>query len=200
MRGKSGRIFLSWMTLGVGLFEVVDVEFCVVFEGGKGLVAEEFFDVVEVGIGADHFGGAGAAEGVRGDVDIELGLFGVTMQPVADSVGGEWVSVVIEEDFGSLCVLTHGEEGTCAFDVVDEMAEGCFTNGYHAFFVAFAGDFAGGVVEIDVLELEFFELTNADSGRIQEFQDSAVSDACRCGGINGFDDLPDLGMGEDGGG
>lgn len=48
-------IFLPWMTAGVSLFEVVNMEPGVVFEGGKGFVAEEFFDVVEVGFGTDHF-------------------------------------------------------------------------------------------------------------------------------------------------
>ena len=54
----------------MGLFEVVDVELGVVLEGAEGLVAQEFFDVVEVGVGADHFGRAGSAEGVGGDVDV----------------------------------------------------------------------------------------------------------------------------------
>jgi hypothetical protein len=49
----------------VGGLEVGDGELGVVAEGVEGLVAEELFDVVEVGAGADELGGAGAAEGVR---------------------------------------------------------------------------------------------------------------------------------------
>jgi hypothetical protein len=40
-------------------------------------VAEHFFDVVEVGACADHFGGAASAEGVEGDAGLEVCVFGV---------------------------------------------------------------------------------------------------------------------------
>ena len=62
-------------------------------------MAQEFFDVVEVGIGPDHFAGAGPAEGVRGDVDIEPSLLGIGMKPTSDSVVRQWISMMIKEDF-----------------------------------------------------------------------------------------------------
>lgn len=35
-------------------------------EGVQALVSEQFLDVVQVGVGAYHLGGAGASEGVGG--------------------------------------------------------------------------------------------------------------------------------------
>ena len=48
-------------------------------EGFEGLVSEQVLDVVHVGAGADELGRAGAAEGVRGDVDLDAGKRGADM-------------------------------------------------------------------------------------------------------------------------
>ncbi len=51
------------------LLEVADCEFGVVFESFERVVVEKFLDVVHAGAAAQKFGGATAAEGVRGHVD-----------------------------------------------------------------------------------------------------------------------------------
>lgn len=85
------------MALGVRLFQVGDGEFRVVADGVEGLVAEQFLDVVEVGPGPDQLGGAGPAEGVRGDVDIKPGPVRVAGQAPGDDVVFQPPPVVIEE-------------------------------------------------------------------------------------------------------
>lgn len=88
----------SWVALMVGFLEVYNGEFGVVFEGVEGFVAEHFFDVVEVGACADHFGGAASAEGVEGDAGLEVCVFGVVVEDSAQCVVGHFLSCVVEEE------------------------------------------------------------------------------------------------------
>ena len=57
-----------------------------VFEGFEGFVAEEVLDMVHVGAGAEEFGGAGAAEGVWGDVYADADGIGVFADEPAEDV------------------------------------------------------------------------------------------------------------------
>jgi hypothetical protein len=70
-----GLLFISLprMAALVLLLEVADRKFGVVLEGFEGVVAEQFLDVVHAGAPTQEFGGATAAEGVRGHVDGRVG-------------------------------------------------------------------------------------------------------------------------------
>ena len=73
------------MVLGEGLAEVGDVELGVVLEDLKRFVSKQFLDVVDVGVGFDHLGGAAATEGVGRDLELEAGHGGVATDDDTDA-------------------------------------------------------------------------------------------------------------------
>jgi len=58
----------------MGLFQVGDGQLRVVLDGIERLVAEELFDVVHAGAGAEHLCGPRPPERMGGDVDVDPGL------------------------------------------------------------------------------------------------------------------------------
>ena len=157
----------------VGFLEVYNGEFGVVFEGVEGFVAEHFFDVVEVGACADHFGGAASAEGVEGDAGLEVCVFGVVVEDSAQCVVGHFLSCVVEEEGLLLGVVF--ECGSDGCQVGGEESCGGVADGDDPLFVSFTGDQDGLVFEVKIGELDAEDFAGSDSAGVEEFEEGPIS-------------------------
>src|SRR5438093_8806302 len=69
----------------------------------------------------------------------------------------------------------------------------------HAFFVAFAAHKQGTFAEVEVAEIQAYDLAEADSGRVHELEDGAVAEALRGLLVGGLDERREMVFREDGG-
>lgn len=187
----------------MGLDEVFLVEVGVDLGGGDVGVAEEFLDDAEVGPAFEEVGGEGVAEEVRIDFVGEAGARGAVFDDLAHAVGGEGAAANGEEDVGG-GFARFDEFGALVVEISLDGVEGAQADGDEAGFVALSGDAEDFVVEVEVFEARVAEFGEAESGRVEKFEDGEVAATEGLRRIDGGEEVGEMvggeGFGEFGGG
>ena len=176
----------------VSLAQVGDVEFGVVVQRLKGLVPQELFDVVEVGIALDHLGCTGAPERVRRDGDRQIKIIGILMDSSTHAALGQRLACCVDEDGVGLRTLQHVRSHTP--DVGGQPFQGGLADGDEAFPPAFADDTGDTVFKVKVGQGQAFQFADPDTGRVKQLDGRPVHDTGWRAGVDLAHELPDLGM------
>ena len=191
---------------GAGVGSVIDLlhagggDVGVDLGGAEVGVAEELLDAAEVGAVVEEVGGEAVPEFVRADLEADGGVAQVFLQEVADGTHGDAAAELAEEE--GAVVDTGGDA------IMLDGAEGGAAHGTEAVLAAFAGDAEAFFEVVDVADVEFDELVEAEAGAVEELEDGGVALGSPDGGALGAvgfegegegEQLVDLAEGEDDG-
>ena len=167
--------------------QVLAVEVGVDFGREDALVSEHLLHLPDRSPSFEQMGCERVAEGVGADAFFDSGIPRSLFEDGEDHDAREAAPAVVQEE----SILAGTGFGAFVEVAVDAFA-GRGADGYEPLFVAFSDDADVALAEEEILDFQGYELRDAQSAGVEEFEHGAVAQPLDGGGIDGGDDAVDL--------